>query len=79
MHADTNKQRELERQLRYRVMRAELTRPKQLAEAEDLPDEAYERRRDQLRRRLARTDPEAADEDAKAGAARTTSRARPPA
>lgn len=70
VQADTKKERELERHLWERVVGAELSRLKELAATEDLPDEVYERMRDQLRRRFAKADPEAADEDARAAAAR---------
>ncbi|WP_433522827.1 Na+/H+ antiporter [Nocardia pseudovaccinii] len=70
VQADSQKERLLERSLWERVVRAELDCLKQIAETEGLPDEVYERLRNQLRQRLARADPEAADEDAKAHAAR---------
>jgi CPA1 family monovalent cation:H+ antiporter len=69
VHANTKKERELERQLWERVVRAELTRLKQIAESEALSDDVYERLRGNLRQRLARADPEAADADAKSQAA----------
>ncbi|MFC9897405.1 Na+/H+ antiporter [Nocardia sp. NPDC127579] len=71
VHADTQHERELERQLWERVMRAQLARLKELAASEHLPDELYERLRDQFMARLARADPQAADEeDARAQAVR---------
>ncbi|MBO2446152.1 Na+/H+ antiporter [Actinomadura barringtoniae] len=68
VHADTEAERKLERQLWGRVLQAELSRLKQIAETQDLPDDLYERMRDRFMHRLARADPEAADEDAKANA-----------
>jgi CPA1 family monovalent cation:H+ antiporter len=70
VHADTEAERELERRLWKRVLHAELTRLKELAATRDLPDEVYEGLRSRLRSRLARADPEAADDDAKAAADR---------
>lgn len=70
VQADTKKERLLERRLWERVVGAELDRLKRIADSEDLPEEIYERLRNQLRQRLARADPEAADEDAKVIAAR---------
>lgn len=70
VHADTQKERELERQLWDRVIKAELTRLKEVAAEQDLPDDVYERLRDGFRQRMARADPQAADADAKAEAER---------
>ncbi|MFQ6398613.1 hypothetical protein ACLMAJ_34900 [Nocardia sp. KC 131] len=70
VHANTKKERELERQLWERGVRAELTRLEQIAESEALSDDVYERLRGNLHQRLARADPEAADADAKSQAAR---------
>ncbi|MFI6521478.1 Na+/H+ antiporter [Spirillospora sp. NPDC050679] len=70
VHADTERERTLERELWSRVLRAELARLKEIAENQDLPDEYYERLRSMFLQRLARADPEAADEDARAGARR---------
>ncbi|MEV0251322.1 Na+/H+ antiporter [Nocardia sp. NPDC050712] len=63
VHADTQHERDLERQLWERVMRAQLTKLKELAVRENLPDELYEGLREQFRARLARADPQAADEE----------------
>ncbi|MEU8900952.1 Na+/H+ antiporter [Nocardia sp. NPDC048505] len=68
VHADTQRERELERGLWARVMRAQLSRLKELAAQEHLPDEMYESLREQFMRRLARADPEAADDEARAQA-----------
>ncbi|MFC9999553.1 Na+/H+ antiporter [Nocardia sp. NPDC127526] len=65
VHADTELEREIERNLWTRVLNAELTRLKQVSSSEQLPDEVYERLRDNFERRLARVDPEAADKNAK--------------
>ncbi|MEV0705958.1 Na+/H+ antiporter [Nocardia aurea] len=65
VHANTQREREFERQLWDRVVHAQLARLEQIAESEHLPDEVYERLRDQFRHRFARADPEAADEDAR--------------
>ncbi|GAA5070625.1 Na+/H+ antiporter [Nocardia iowensis] len=70
VHADTQRERELERQLWERVIKAELARLKEIAAAEQLPDDVYERLRDGLRQRMARADPQAADADAESAAAR---------
>ncbi|WP_405492638.1 Na+/H+ antiporter [Nocardia sp. NBC_00511] len=61
VHADTGVERAIERQLWERVLRAEMTRIKEIADTEDLPDEVYERLRAGFERRLAQADPEAAD------------------
>ncbi|MGW4368243.1 Na+/H+ antiporter [Nocardia takedensis] len=66
VHADTAAERELERRLWDRVVRAQMSRLKEIAETEHLPDELYERMRDQFRQRYTRADPEAADADARA-------------
>jgi Na+/H+ antiporter len=68
VHADTEAERRLERQLWNRVLQAEVTRLREIAETQDLPDGMYERLRGKFMERLARADPEAADEDAKAEA-----------
>ncbi len=65
VHADTELEREMERNLWSRVLHAELARLKQISADEQLPDEVYERLRDNFERRLARVDPEAADKNAK--------------
>ncbi|MGW5751607.1 Na+/H+ antiporter [Nocardia rhamnosiphila] len=70
VRADTLAERRLERQLWERVVRAELARLEELADAEQVPEELHERLREGIRRRLARADPEAADEDARARAER---------
>lgn len=70
VHADTERERELERQLWNRVLGAELARAKEIAEEQNLPEEMYERLRDGFQRRLARADPDAADEAARAHARR---------
>ncbi|WP_067476292.1 Na+/H+ antiporter [Actinomadura hibisca] len=70
VHADTERERTLERELWTRVLRAELARLKELAATEDLPEEYYERLRAKFVERLSRADPEAADEDARATARR---------
>lgn len=70
VHADTRAERRLERQLWERVVDAELARLKELAAAEDIPDELYERLREGVRQRMARADPEAAGEEARAQAER---------
>ncbi|WP_280465876.1 cation:proton antiporter, partial [Nocardia brasiliensis] len=66
VHADTKRERELERQLWERVVKAQLSRLKEIAAEQNLPEEYYERFRDSLRQRMARADPQAADADAKA-------------
>ncbi|MEU1983260.1 Na+/H+ antiporter [Nocardia sp. NPDC019395] len=70
VHADTRAERRLERQLWERVVDAELARLREVAESEDIPDELYERLREGFRRRMARADPEAAGEEARANAER---------
>ncbi|WP_069163194.1 Na+/H+ antiporter [Nocardia altamirensis] len=70
VHADTKREREVERQLWERVVKAELARLKEIAAAEQLPDEVYERFRDTFRLRSAKADPEAADADAESDAKR---------
>ncbi|WP_255508337.1 cation:proton antiporter [Nocardia sp. CS682] len=67
VRVDTESERLMERQLWTRILRAELTRLQQVAQTEDLPDEVYDRLHVGIERRLARADPEAAD-DAKAAA-----------
>ncbi|MFG1795889.1 Na+/H+ antiporter [Nocardia sp. NPDC049149] len=67
VRADTDAERVMERQLWTRILRAELTRLQQVAYLEDLPDDVYDRLHVGIERRLARADPEAADE-AKAAA-----------
>ncbi|CAM4177616.1 Na+/H+ antiporter [Nocardia ninae] len=67
VRVDTESERLMERQLWTRILRAELTRLQQVAHTEDLPDEVYDRLHVGIERRLARADPEAAD-DAKAAA-----------
>ncbi|WP_167476236.1 Na+/H+ antiporter [Nocardia arthritidis] len=71
VHADTEAERELERRLWNRVLGAELDRLKEIAAAERLPDEVYERLRDGFERRLAQADPGAADSNAKLNTERT--------
>ncbi|GAB2677689.1 Na+/H+ antiporter [Nocardia goodfellowii] len=63
VHADTRAERALERELWERVMRAQVAKLKELAASENLPDELYEGLREQFRRRMARADPQAADEE----------------
>ncbi len=58
--ADTESERALERGLWVRILRAELTRLEQLADAEKLPDAVYQRMREGFERRLAQADPETA-------------------
>lgn len=70
VHADTEAERVLERQLWSRILRAELARLKELAATDDLPDEITERLRSRFKNQLARADPEAADDDARAAAKR---------
>ncbi|MFC9438041.1 Na+/H+ antiporter [Nocardia sp. NPDC057030] len=70
VRVDTEAERNLERRLWTRVLRAELARLREVARTEDLPDEVYDRLHVGIERRLARADPEAAD-DAKAAADRT--------
>lgn len=70
VHADTRAERRLERQLWKRVVDAELARLEELAESEDIPVELYERLREGVRKRMARADPEAAGEEARALAER---------
>ncbi|KAA8880315.1 Na+/H+ antiporter [Nocardia colli] len=70
VRVDTEAERNLERQLWARILRAELTRLQEVAHTENLPDEVYDRLHVGIERRLARADPEAAD-DAKAAADRT--------
>ncbi|MEU0541297.1 Na+/H+ antiporter [Nocardia sp. NPDC005978] len=65
VHADTGRERELERALWTRVLDAELARLKEIAARQDMPEEVYERLRDGFERRLAQADPEAADTNAK--------------
>ncbi|WP_107656094.1 Na+/H+ antiporter [Nocardia suismassiliense] len=67
VRVDTESERLMERQLWTRILRAELARLQQVAQTEDLPDEVYDRLHVGIERRLARADPEAAD-DAKAAA-----------
>ncbi|WP_194837869.1 Na+/H+ antiporter [Nocardia sp. XZ_19_369] len=76
VHADTKLERELERQLWERVIKAELARLKAIAVEQDLPDDVYERLRDGFRQRMARADPQAADADAQSEAARNAKLAR---
>ncbi|MFI6866699.1 Na+/H+ antiporter [Nocardia sp. NPDC050406] len=71
VHANTEDERQLERQLWTRVLNAELARLKQLSTTEDLPDEVYHRLRDTFEHRLAQADPEAADENARLTTDRT--------
>ncbi|WP_107654529.1 Na+/H+ antiporter [Nocardia suismassiliense] len=70
VHADTKLERELERKLWERVIKAELARLKEIAVEQNLPDDVYERLRDGFRQRMARADPQAADVDAQSEAAR---------
>ncbi|MFJ4649812.1 Na+/H+ antiporter [Nocardia sp. NPDC088792] len=65
VHRDTEAERVMERQLWTRVLKAELTHLKQLADIEELPEEVYERLRDGFERRLAHADPGAADDNAR--------------
>ncbi|MFI9406801.1 Na+/H+ antiporter [Nocardia sp. NPDC052316] len=67
VRVDSAAERLMERQLWTRILRAELARLQQVAHAEGLPDEVYDRLHVGIERRLARADPEAAD-DAKAAA-----------
>lgn len=68
VHANTRAERELERDLWRRVVRAEKARLKQIAQEENLPDDLYEDLRGGLRRLSAKADPQAADDDARATA-----------
>ncbi|MQY25209.1 Na+/H+ antiporter [Nocardia aurantia] len=61
VQADTEIERQLERQLWTQILRAELTRLEEIADSEDLPDEIYQRLRENIERRLSRADPDAAD------------------
>ncbi|GAA5091112.1 Na+/H+ antiporter [Nocardia iowensis] len=72
VRADTGAERTMERQLWARILRAELTRLREVARTEELPDEVYDRLRVGIERRLARADPEAAD-DVEAAAERSFS------
>ncbi|WP_039815473.1 Na+/H+ antiporter [Nocardia otitidiscaviarum] len=65
VHADTELERTLERQLWTRVLNAELARLKQISTTEDLPEDVYVRLRESFERRLAQADPEAADDKAR--------------
>ncbi|MET9486719.1 Na+/H+ antiporter [Nocardia sp. NPDC006630] len=71
VHADTGREREMERQLWTRVLQAELARLKEISTTERLPEEIYERLRDGFERRLAQADPEAADSNARIATDRT--------
>ncbi len=62
VQADTEVERTLERRLWTRILQAELARLEQIAEREDMPEEVYARLRDGFERRLARADPEAAQQ-----------------
>ncbi|MCM6774351.1 Na+/H+ antiporter [Nocardia sp. CDC159] len=70
VQADTEAERVLERRLWTRILRAELDELDRIAAREQMPEETYQRLRDNFERRLARADPEAAQqmdaEDAKA-------------
>ncbi|KZM75098.1 Na+/H+ antiporter [Nocardia terpenica] len=68
VRADTEVERVLERRLWTRILRAELSRLGEIANSEDFPDEISQRLRENIERRLARADPEAAEaaDDAKA-------------
>lgn len=70
VRVDTEAERNMERQLWTRILRAELSRLQEVARTENLPDEVYDRLHAGIERRLARADPEAAD-DAKAAAERS--------
>ncbi|MFI6172872.1 Na+/H+ antiporter [Nocardia sp. NPDC051052] len=70
VRVDTEAERNMERQLWTRILRAELSRLQEVAHTENLPDEVYDRLHVGIERRLARADPEAAD-DAKAAAERS--------
>ncbi|MGW0180203.1 Na+/H+ antiporter [Nocardia sp. NPDC003345] len=70
VRADTSAERRLERRLWERVVDAELARLKELAGTEHIPEELYERLREGVRRRTARADPEAADDEARQQAER---------
>ncbi|MFI6047837.1 Na+/H+ antiporter [Nocardia sp. NPDC051321] len=70
VRVDTEAERNMERQLWTRILRAELNRLQQVANTENLPDEVYDRLHVGIERRLARANPEAAD-DAKAAAERS--------
>ncbi|PXX61528.1 sodium/proton antiporter (CPA1 family) [Nocardia tenerifensis] len=76
VHADTKRERELERQLWERVIKAELAQLKAIAAEQNMPDELYERLRDGFRQRMARADPEAADADARSEAVRNAKQAK---
>ncbi|MFI5779657.1 Na+/H+ antiporter [Nocardia sp. NPDC051570] len=62
VQADTELERILERRLWTRIFRAELVRLEQIANREDMPEEVYSRLREGVERRLARADPEAAQQ-----------------
>ncbi|MBF6329730.1 Na+/H+ antiporter [Nocardia transvalensis] len=62
VQADTEVERELERRLWTRILRAELARLEQIADREDLPEDIYRRLRENFERRLARADPDAAEQ-----------------
>ncbi|MFC4125188.1 Na+/H+ antiporter [Nocardia rhizosphaerae] len=66
VHADTRREREVERQLWTRVMHAELAELERIAARDALPADVYDELRDRLRQISAKADPEAADADAKA-------------
>ncbi|MFD6156321.1 Na+/H+ antiporter [Nocardia sp. NPDC060256] len=70
VRVDTEAERNMERQLWTRILRAELSRLQEVAHTENLPDEVYDRLHVGIERRLARADPEAAD-DTKAAAERS--------
>ncbi|GEM35239.1 Na+/H+ antiporter [Nocardia neocaledoniensis NBRC 108232] len=66
VHADTKRERALEKELWIRVRRAELAELQRIADTEDLPPDVYDNLRDRMRQVSAKADPEAADADAKA-------------
>ncbi|WP_084478958.1 Na+/H+ antiporter [Nocardia jejuensis] len=71
VHADTELERAMERRLWTRVLQAELTQLKTIADTQQLPDDVYERLRDNFERRLAQADPDAADRNARLSTDRT--------
>ncbi|AVL26330.1 Na+/H+ antiporter [Nocardia brasiliensis] len=62
VRVDIDAERDMERKLWARILRAELTRLQQVALTERLPDDVYDRLHVGIERRLARADPAAADD-----------------